>query len=358
MLLLRWDLDRTYLDTDIHSMGGLVRAAMESAQQKRAIPGAPALVHALLAQPRPTMFTVLSGSPTQLRDVLTERLALDGLKPQGMILKDNLRNLRRGRFAALRGQLGHKLPHLVADRLAWPEDTRELLFGDDAEVDVLVYGLYAGLVEGSVTAAEADAVLGEAGAYADQRADLRRSLKRLRHAPAVEGIFIRLDVGHPTASIEAADARAMAVHAWSQAAARLVETGHLDPASAWGVAAAENGSPSDVAALLQDAVRRGWVGRSTAEAIARTSPVAVSQASRSALARLGDAVHTRTAGAPHWIAQLRTLRTDLRRARSSEPHRAEAPVGPVRSKDKANRFKNQPADPPSTTASDAAALEP
>lgn len=321
MLLLRWDLDRTYLDTDIHSVGGLVRAAVETASQKRAIPGAPALVQALLARPRPTTFSVLSGSPTQLREVLMARLALDGLKPESLILKDNLRNLRRGRLAALRGQLGHKLPHLVADRLTWPASTRELLFGDDAEVDVLVYGLYAGLVEGTVTAEEADAVLGEAGAYADQRADLRRSLRRLRHAPAVDGIFIRLDVGHPTASLEAADGRAMAVHAWSQAAMRLIETGHLDAEDAQRVFEAEASSPGEVAGLLQDVVRRGWVSRATADHFASRAPEAWSTVLRPALDRLHAIPSQRPPTIADWIAQLRALRTEDTAARRREPRR-------------------------------------
>ena len=36
----RWDLDRTYLDTDIRSVRGMVRAALEQASEKRTIPGA------------------------------------------------------------------------------------------------------------------------------------------------------------------------------------------------------------------------------------------------------------------------------------------------------------------------------
>jgi hypothetical protein len=358
MLLLRWDLDRTYLDTDIHSVSGLVRAAVETASQKRAIPGAPALVQALLARPRPTTFSVLSGSPTQLREVLMARLALDGLRPESLILKDNLRNLRRGRLAALRGQLGHKLPHLLADRLTWPASTRELLFGDDAEVDVLVYGLYAGLVEGTVSAEEADAVLGEAGAYADQRADLRRSLRRLHPAPAVEGIFIRLDVGHPTASLEAADGRAMAVHAWSQAAMRLVETGHLDPEDAQRVFEAEGSTPRDVAGLLQDAVRRGWVGHPTASRFLQIAPSTWSLAADPALARLPTAPPDRPPAVADWIAQLRALRTETTAAGRREARREPIAIRSERSPSKADRSPAVAQDGPTATASDSAGLEP
>ena len=52
MRVYRWDLDKTYLDTDFESVRGLFRSAVESARNKRAIPGATALLREL-ARERP-----------------------------------------------------------------------------------------------------------------------------------------------------------------------------------------------------------------------------------------------------------------------------------------------------------------
>src|SRR5262249_3822994 len=47
--IFRWDLDKTYLRTDFDSFRGLIKAAMEKPAEKRAVPGAPALLRALRA---------------------------------------------------------------------------------------------------------------------------------------------------------------------------------------------------------------------------------------------------------------------------------------------------------------------
>ena len=73
----RWDLDKTYLDTDIDSVSGLIRAAVESATSKRTVPGAGALMRALQRRKSPCRIVILSGSPEQMRPVIAEKLALD-----------------------------------------------------------------------------------------------------------------------------------------------------------------------------------------------------------------------------------------------------------------------------------------
>src|SRR6187551_2237479 len=139
MRVYRWDLDKTYLQTDIDSMRGLLRSAVEPARSKRAVPGAAALLREL-ARERPgwrPRVVILSGSPTQMRSVLEEKLRMDGVRFDEFILKDNLGNLKRGRLRAVRGQFGYKLPQLLAGRVGLGAAVRETLFGDDAEVDAL-----------------------------------------------------------------------------------------------------------------------------------------------------------------------------------------------------------------------------
>ena len=84
MHVFRWDLDKTYLDTDFGSIRGLVRSATESAQAKQAVPGAAALVRAL-GERSEVRIAILSGSPTQLREVLEEKLKLDGVRFEGRL---------------------------------------------------------------------------------------------------------------------------------------------------------------------------------------------------------------------------------------------------------------------------------
>jgi hypothetical protein len=258
-----WDLDRTYLDTDIHSVRGMVRAAFEDASEKRHIPGAAALLRSLLAFSPDSRAAILSGSPTQLRPVLAARLAQDGIKFDTLVLKDNLGNLRRGRLRAIKGQLGYKLPHLLAQRLSREPGDTECLFGDDAEVDALIYTLYAEAIQGTASADVVSAVMRAGGAYEDQIEHALRSLERIRPAAAVTGIYIHVDRALPLSLFELLGHDVRAVFSWLQAAFSLFHDRHLDAQGVDNVVAAcvdQDGlDPRALASLVQDAVRRGLV---------------------------------------------------------------------------------------------------
>lgn len=262
----RWDLDRTYLETEIHSTRGLVRAAVETAEQKRTVPGAAALVRGLLAHSPDAELFVLSGSPRQMRAVLSEKLALDGVRPARLVLKNNLGNLLRGRMSALRNQLAYKLPELLADRCAQPADRHETLFGDDSEVDAVVYAVYAELVAGRMDQDQLVTLLRREGAYPDDVDRAVAALAALDRSDAVDDIFIRLDRGVPTATFaQYLGRRVHAVFSWWQAALLLVARDRLAPESLHDVAGACGlDDPRAVAGLAQDAVRRGIIAESAA----------------------------------------------------------------------------------------------
>lgn len=264
MHVYRWDLDKTYLATDIHSVRGMVRAAFERADEKRNVPGAPTLLRALLEHDPSARADILSGSPVQMRPVLEEKLALDGIRYDSLILKDNLRNLTRGRFRAVRGQVGYKLPNLLSQRLTRPQRTTESLFGDDAEVDALVYALYADAVAGRLDTDTLIAVMRAADAYDDQIRFAVRSMERLPHHEAVEGIYIHVDRGLPQGHYDHLGGLVSVVHSWFQAALALCARGRLAPAGVSAVLATCQEQQPDldrprVLALIQDAVRRGLV---------------------------------------------------------------------------------------------------
>lgn len=312
-----WDLDRTYLATDIRSVRGMVRAAFEQASDKRTIPGAPELLRVLLEHDPAASATVVSGSPTQLRAVLEEKLRLDGITFESLILKDNLRNLRRGRLRALRGQVGYKLPQLLAQRLTRPVQATESLFGDDAEVDALIYTVYAEVIAGRVGEAELAVLLREGGAYDDQVEHAVRSLQRLRPADAVRDIFIHVDRALPLSLFALLGRRVHVVFSWFQAALVLFAAGRLSPAGVDGVIRAcvhdDQLSREELTALLQDAVRRALITAEVALEATSLCPALAPHAERigRALQQLGATPdHQPPPAERDWIGFLRHAESD------------------------------------------------
>ena len=102
----RWDLDKTYLRTDFDSWRGLLRAAWEKAGSKVNVAGSAALMRELKALPG-ARIAVISGSPRQMRKTLEEKFRLDRVAFDEFTLKPNIENLLRGRFRALRDQVGY-----------------------------------------------------------------------------------------------------------------------------------------------------------------------------------------------------------------------------------------------------------
>ncbi len=272
MHIYRWDLDKTYLDTDIESVGGLLRAAVETAQQKRTVPGSAALVRALQRHDPTAMLFVLSGSPTQMRRVLEEKLALDGVRVDRLVLKDNLGNLRRGRLRALTDQIGYKLPQLLFARRDAPVDATETLFGDDSEVDALIYAVYSGVVDGSVDGSTLARLLDAGEVETAVREEALRVAARLGRADAVEDIFIRVERGVALDRFALLRGRVCPVFSWLQAALVLERRGRLDRAGVVDVirACIDEGPLTGVGlgGLMQDAVRRRLITADHGRAIA------------------------------------------------------------------------------------------
>lgn len=205
--IVRSDVDLTYLDTRFQSAADLAALLRAPASAHAPLEGMPALYRSL----RVSVLSFLSGSPELFRAHLQARLALDGirfdalrLKPMGAVAKRELAKGRNGDVAAaLREQLGYKVIALLEDRLRLPARSREVLLGDDSEMDPFAYFLYR-----------------EASAGRLQGVDLRRRMidlgapetdvaRALRLAPAVRrhlgdhesvaAIFIRR-TGRPNAA--------------------------------------------------------------------------------------------------------------------------------------------------------------
>lgn len=255
----RWDLDKTYLLTDFDSIRGLFRSAVEPAWAKKAVPGATALVRELGREGpgwRPRVH-IVSGSPTQMRQKLEDKLRIDGVRYDSLVLKDNLSNLRRGRLRAVKAQFGYKLPELVAGRVGLGAAVRESLFGDDAEIDAVVYSVYADAIAGRIGSVELSRVLEAGGAYGDDIVATLASLRRVALADAVERIFIRLDRGRPFAEFADLGARVIPVRTWYAAALVLVSVGELRPSSLAPVLAGSGLTDEAALGELEDVLARG-----------------------------------------------------------------------------------------------------
>ncbi len=268
----RWDLDKTYLQTDFDRVRDLLRSAFEGADKKRAVPGAAALLREL-RKGDGARVAFISGSPRQMRRVLTEKLRLDGVEFDEFILKPNLRNFFRGRFRALRDQVGYKLPALLAGRSGCTDETRETCFGDDAEADAFVYSLYADLLAGRVERATLLQVLERARVYPD---DAARTLAladavAFRGPDAVDRIFIRLDRHSPTSRFDRYGARLVPIYNYFQAALVLLEDRLLDADATIRIAlemADQFGYTLDALRnSAEDLLRRGRLVRDTVRAL-------------------------------------------------------------------------------------------
>lgn len=229
MHVFRWDLDKTYLSTDFDSVVDLVKAALQSAEEKENIPGTAALMRELRTGPDGTRnrIHVVSGSPRQMRRVLERKLRLDGADVDSLTLKPNLTNALRLRFRALRDQLGYKLPALLESRVRMGTGAQETCFGDDAEMDGIVYRLYSDVCAHRVRGPALDAVLSAARLYPDQADRIRRAAKRIEPHDPVDRVLIHLETGSPTIRFEPLGPRVVPTFNTFQAAVVLFADGRL-----------------------------------------------------------------------------------------------------------------------------------
>ncbi|MFH1463183.1 MAG: hypothetical protein ABIO70_02245, partial [Pseudomonadota bacterium] len=111
--------------------------------------------------------------------------------------------LKHGRFSGLKRQLAFKLAALLGNRALLPPGARELLVGDDLEVDPLVYALYADILAGRLPPSRLQRVLARRGLSArevegliglklragNQPGGVRRALIRLERSQNAEALL-------------------------------------------------------------------------------------------------------------------------------------------------------------------------
>jgi hypothetical protein len=270
---LRWDLDKTHLRTEFDTLKDLIATFRQKAEDKVAIAGATALLRALLDPRERThrRVTFISGSPRQMRKVLAKKLELDGVEPDLFILKPNLENLLRGRFRALRGQVGYKLKALLISHMA-AEHVDEYLFGDDAEQDAFIYSLYADILAGRVDAVSLAAILNTCKVYRGDIDEIMAYHRRLfASGEVVRRIFIHLERRSPLDRFAPYGGRVCAIYNYFQCAIVLFEMGALEPRGLLSVIEsleAQGYTPQRLANSLQDLMRRGVLHYNTVKSLA------------------------------------------------------------------------------------------
>ncbi len=263
--VFRWDLDKTYLRTEFDSLKDLYKSALETAADKRAFPGATALLRALKQDGH--RICIVSGSPTQMRQVLAAKLALDGIYWDEFVLKNNLKNILKGRFRALRAQIPYKLPAMLQSRIGATAEY-ETLFGDDAEADAIIYCLYADIVAGTVSLQDLERVLTASRAYEDDTARILDLARRVPKGNAVRRVFIHLDRRSPPLGFRRFGPRLVPVFNYFQAALILYQDKVLSARQVIFVALEMLDSKQyelgHLATSVQDVIRRGRITREVA----------------------------------------------------------------------------------------------
>jgi hypothetical protein len=202
--------------------------------------------------------------------VLAAKLALDGIEYDEFVLKNNLKNILRGRFRALRAQIPYKLPAMLRSRIAAAADA-ETLFGDDAEADAIIYCLYADLVSGRVSLGDLERVLVASRAYDDDAQHCLDLAQRVPKGDAVRRMFIHLDRRSPPLGFRRFGPRLVPVYNYFQAALVLYEDKVLSARQVIFVALEMLDSKQyelgHLATSVQDVIRRGRISRETALAL-------------------------------------------------------------------------------------------
>jgi len=168
--VVRSDVDLTYLDTDFQSATSILRLVREDASDKVALPGMPAIYQAL-RNDGALPITFLSGSPRFFKRTIENKMKLDRVAQDGLVLKplkdgvsSNLLSLEPGDILPeAKEQVGYKLFWLFKLRKQLPNTTPEILMGDDSEADHVIYNLYYRYLNEEISLMELETTLKTVG---------------------------------------------------------------------------------------------------------------------------------------------------------------------------------------------------
>ena len=223
-----WDLDKTYLDTDFGGFRKIMKIAFEQAIKKRNVPGTDQLVRSLAKCNKPFPIFFISASPPQMQEKIYEKWMHDRIKPYGFYSKDNLKNLRFGRWARLTNHIGFKIQALMELRILISKDTKMICWGDDSESDATIYSLFSDICSHKLTDKETIALLKEFNVLPEQ-IDLILELRDQRdHFDPIHRVYINLAVDTDPEYYRKYGRRLMAVENSFEVTIDLFQRGFID----------------------------------------------------------------------------------------------------------------------------------
>lgn len=195
------DIDKTYLETEFESLVKIARIAfIEGPEDKITVEGASDVLLAARwgnmneawssqsSYPRPLHF--VSSSPPQLRKTMEDKLFLDGLDWSSDTFKNQIYNIKKGRFDLLRQQIAYKSAAILKILQGCREHERFILIGDNAESDSYIYVGLKLLVEGFLSL---DSYCHYLRIFGVEEETLEGLLSEVKQAPRtkIEAILIR-----------------------------------------------------------------------------------------------------------------------------------------------------------------------
>jgi len=264
-----WDLDKTYLRTEFDTVGQLLRVPFQRPEDKVEVPGVVELIRALKPCAQRTGRTAriffLSASPPQIGRAIRAKLALDEVPYDGIVFKNQLKYLVRGKFHNLREQVGFKLGELLRNRHAQPADAEEVLFGDDWESDAVTYSMYADTLARRIDLAALRRLLDRARVDPKVAEEVLTLAATVEPADGVRRIFVNLERRTPPLSFRRLGPRVVPTFNYFQTAAMLHADGYIDRAAVVRVARSlveRAGYTADhLVNSLADLCRRGHLAR-------------------------------------------------------------------------------------------------
>lgn len=192
-----WDLDKTYLDTRFGNIKSLFKTAFEKSKDKSNVPGTKTLLQSLDSSGGDsTAVFFITASPPQMEEKIFRKLRLDGIRPWGIFFKNNLKNIfPPSRWRLLTQHVGYKLQALLhLHLLGESKILSQFLWGDDSEMDAVIYNLYSDICSHRLKGKDLEEVLKHFYVSAQCKAIMELQDKIISFDP-VKRIYINLEEG-------------------------------------------------------------------------------------------------------------------------------------------------------------------
>lgn len=233
------DIDKTYLETNFHSFRDILKVAFEDADEKITVTGASDVllavrwgIHQGLDQDVPRPLHFVSASPPQMRTVLEEKLALDGLDWNSDTFKNQAYNLRKVRVDQLRQHIAYKSAAILSVIRHASDGSEFFLIGDNAEFDAYIYTGVDLFTQGRLTPKAYQRYLQAAGVEPKVASDFTKFLD-WQPRSTVAGILIREAPGYTTKLYPPLASRTFVFQNFFEAALYFVKWGVIQTADLW-----------------------------------------------------------------------------------------------------------------------------